>query len=62
MQLSLGIDIGTTGVRTATIDSREQVFSISKIKHIPQNSIKINPKKYRHILLFSSNKSKVRAI
>ena len=43
MQLSLGIDIGTTGVRTATIDSREQVFSISKIKHIPQNSIKINP-------------------
>ncbi len=43
MQLSLGIDIGTTGVRTATIDSSEQVFSISKIKHIPQNSNKINP-------------------
>ncbi|MFL2801697.1 MAG: FGGY-family carbohydrate kinase [Paracoccaceae bacterium] len=43
MLLSLGIDIGTTGVKTATINSDGEVLSISNIKHKIQNSDKIDP-------------------
>ena len=43
MTLSLGIDIGTSGIKTATINSKEEIFSISNIGHIKQNSNKINP-------------------
>ena len=43
MILSLGIDIGTSGVKTATINTKDEVLSTSSIKHIYQNSDKINP-------------------
>ena len=38
MILSLGIDIGTSGVKTATLNTRGEVLSNSSIKHIYQNS------------------------
>ena len=43
MILSLGIDIGTSGVKTATINTKDEVLSTSSIKHVYQNSDKINP-------------------
>ena len=43
MTLSLGIDIGTSGVKTATLNAECEIFSTSNIKHIKQNSDKINP-------------------
>ncbi len=43
MILSLGIDIGTSGVKTATLNTGGEVLSTSSIKHIYQNSDKINP-------------------
>jgi len=42
MILSLGIDIGTSGVKTATLNTGGEVLSTSSIKHIYQNSDKIN--------------------
>ncbi|MFL2812979.1 MAG: FGGY-family carbohydrate kinase [Paracoccaceae bacterium] len=43
MILSLGIDIGTSGVKTATLNTKGEILSTSSIKHILQNSDKINP-------------------
>ena len=43
MILSLGIDIGTSGVKTATLSREGKVLSTSSIKHVYQNSDKINP-------------------
>ena len=43
MTFSLGIDIGTSGVKTATLNAEYEIFSTSNIKHIKQNSDKINP-------------------
>ena len=43
MTFSLGIDIGTSGVKTATLNAECEIFSTSNIKHIKQNSDKINP-------------------
>ena len=38
MTFSLGIDIGTSGVKTATLNTESEIFSTSNIKHIKQNS------------------------
>ena len=43
MILSLGIDIGTSGVKTATLNSEGDVISNSSIKHELQNLDNINP-------------------
>ena len=43
MILSLGIDIGTSGVKTATLNSQGDVISNSSIKHELQNLDNINP-------------------
>ena len=43
MILSLGIDIGTSGVKTATLNSEGDVISNSSIKHELQNYDNINP-------------------
>ncbi len=43
MKLSLGIDIGTSGVKTATVNFKGEVYSFSNIKHVPQNIDQINP-------------------
>ena len=43
MTFSLGIDIGTSGVKTASLNAEGEIFSTSNIKHIKQNSDKINP-------------------
>lgn len=43
MTLSLGIDIGTSGVKTATLNAKGEIFSTSNITHFKQNSDKINP-------------------
>ena len=43
MTFSLGIDIGTSGVKTATLNTESEIFSTSNIKHIKQNSNMINP-------------------
>ena len=43
MTLSIGIDIGTSGIRTATVDSTGKVLSTSHQQHLPQNLDKINP-------------------
>ena len=43
MTLSLGIDIGTSGIRAATVNSTGKVLSTSQQQHLPQNSNKIDP-------------------
>ncbi len=43
MTLSLGIDIGTSGVKTATLNAKGEIFSTSNITHVNQNTDKINP-------------------
>lgn len=40
--LSLGIDIGTSGVRTAILDTAGEVISSARANHIAQNSDKID--------------------
>ena len=43
MTFSLGIDIGTSGVKTASLNAEGEIFSTSNIKHFKQNSDRINP-------------------
>ncbi len=42
MTLSLGIDIGTSGLRAATVDTTGNVLSLSHEEHLPQISKKID--------------------
>jgi len=40
--LSLGIDIGTSGIRTAVIDDAGAVVSMARADHLPQDADQIN--------------------
>jgi len=42
VSLSLGIDIGTSGIRTAVIDDSGKVLSMARADHLPQDAAKIN--------------------
>ncbi|MEL7091340.1 MAG: FGGY-family carbohydrate kinase [Pseudomonadota bacterium] len=42
MTLALGIDIGTSGVRTAVVDADRQVLSMARAQHLPQHGDKID--------------------
>ncbi len=41
MSLSLGIDVGTSGIRTAVVDSAGQVVSMTRADHLPQDDTRI---------------------
>ena len=41
MTFSLGIDIGTSGVKTATLNAEYEIFSTSNIKHINKILIRL---------------------
>lgn len=42
MSLSLGIDIGTSGIRTAVVDEADAVISVARADHLPQDANRIN--------------------
>ncbi|MGR3502505.1 FGGY-family carbohydrate kinase [Pseudaestuariivita sp.] len=42
MSLALGIDIGTSGVRTAVLDARGDVLSMARAPHLPQDPDRID--------------------
>ncbi|MEL7026769.1 MAG: FGGY family carbohydrate kinase, partial [Pseudomonadota bacterium] len=42
MTLALGIDIGTSGIRTAVLDENDQVVSTARAGHLPQTADKID--------------------
>lgn len=44
--LALGIDVGTSGVRTAIVDAAGNVLSSAKTKHLPQNDDAIDATKW----------------
>lgn len=46
MKLALGIDIGTSGIRTAVVDNSGDLLSMAQTKHLPQNPNFINAEKW----------------
>lgn len=44
--LSLGIDIGTSGIRTAVVDGDAQVISSARTVHLPQDPERIDARKW----------------
>ncbi|MCY3880112.1 MAG: FGGY-family carbohydrate kinase [Rhodobacteraceae bacterium] len=46
MSLALGIDVGTSGVRTAVLDENGAVLSMARSPHLPQNAGRIDARKW----------------
>ncbi|MYH57926.1 MAG: FGGY-family carbohydrate kinase [Boseongicola sp. SB0675_bin_26] len=46
MSLALGIDVGTSGIRTAVADERGKVLSMARSAHLPQDPDRIDAEKW----------------
>ena len=46
MSLALGIDVGTSGIRTAVVDERGEVLSMARSPHLPQDPDRIDAEEW----------------
>ncbi len=46
MSLALGIDVGTSGVRTAVVDECERVLSMARSAHLPQDPDRVDAERW----------------